>query len=58
MRRLGAAALVLLVALAAGYLGLRVVRGLNFHTDLLALLPVGTSQHPTVMAFKLNVRHL
>ncbi len=40
MRRLGAAALVLLVALAAGYLGLRVARGLNFHTDLLALLPV------------------
>ncbi len=39
MRRSAAAILLLLVALAAGYLGLRVAHGLSFRTDLLALLP-------------------
>jgi len=39
MRRLGAGAFLMLVVLAAGYLGLRAAHGINFHTDLLALLP-------------------
>ncbi|MEI6986061.1 MAG: hypothetical protein WCK65_08035, partial [Rhodospirillaceae bacterium] len=39
LRRWCAAVFLVLVALAAGYLGMRVAKGLNFHTDLLALLP-------------------
>ncbi len=39
MRRLGAALFLMLVVLAALYLGLRTSHGLNFQTDLLALLP-------------------
>ena len=39
MRRLGAFIFLALVVLAVGYLGLRVAHGINFRTDLLALLP-------------------